>query len=115
MKKIINKIRKIFTMVGGFLMLGISKVLGAVESDWTTPLYGPPPQDLYGPPPTPVPYRVGGIIRGIFIPLVFIIGSIIYLVKSKSSKTKKVITIAIAALICILVYILVGKIMNDYI
>ena len=102
MKKIINKIRKIFTMVGGFLALGVSRSLAA-----PAPLYGVEKPD------TKEIDTIGGnivnIIKNKILPTfiaIFILGAVIYFKKSKSTTKKKIFIIFTIAIIFIIFFAL---------
>lgn len=101
MKKVINLVKKIFLIVGTFLISVYTKVF-AMRS--IQPLYGIPMEpDLYGVPrPNEIPI-LWKIARGFIVPLAFIIGIIIYFKKSSSSKAKKIITTFVALIIVVLV------------
>lgn len=101
MKKIINLTKKIFLIIGTFLISIYTKVF-AMDAIQT--MYGIPLEpDLYGVPrPNEIPI-LWKIARGFIVPLAFIIGIIIYFKKSSSSKAKKIITTFVALIIVILV------------
>ena len=111
MKKVINLVKKIFLIVGTFLISVYTKVF-AMEIQ---PMYGIPMEpDLYGVPrPNEIP-MLWKIARGFIVPLAFIIGIIIYLRKSSAPKSKKLITILITLIIVILLcfginYIIINR------
>lgn len=111
MKKIINRLKKIFIMIGTFCLSIYTKVF-AIDSIQL--LYGIPLEpDLYGVPrPNEIP-MLWKIARGLIIPMAFIIGVIIYFKKSKSSKKKKLlVTLGIVAITAIL-YWIVSKIIYE--
>ena len=95
MKKIISKIKKVFIMLEVYLFSMSTSVFAI------TPLYGPPNED-YATPKSSTNYGIWEVIKYFIIPLVFVIGAIIYFKKSLSSVTRKIITIAIALIIVIL-------------
>lgn len=85
MKKIINKIKKILEIVGAFLFALSKKVQASAP-----PLYGlapSEPRELTSNNMAPLL----NILRLFIIPIVLVIGLIVYLVKSKSSKQKKIV------------------------
>ena len=100
MKKIINRFKKIFIMIGAFCFSIYTKVFAIVR---TQPAYGIPLEpDLYGVPrPNEIP-MLWKITRGLIIPIAFVIGVIIYFKKSSSSTLRKVITVLIALSIVVL-------------
>ena len=103
MKKLLNKIVKIFSGIGLALFALGNKVMAL---DITTDLlYGPPNPDLYGvvkPEKTSFWEKILPIIKIVFIPLILIIGLIIYWRKSKSDKGTKILLI-----ICIVIFVLI--------
>lgn len=96
MKKLINGVKRIFTMVGAFFTLIHSKVLATIQ-----PIL-PTQEILYGiPQPHPVSI-IWNITKTILIPIVFIVGTIVYLKKSTSSVKKKIIIILILLIMVVL-------------
>lgn len=95
MKKMFFGIRKIFVATGVFVMTVCSKVLAVA-----TGLIEPPVVCLYGVPVPRTPIIIEKI-RNIGMPIIFLIGSIIYIKKSKSSKSRKAITLLIALAIAV--------------
>lgn len=88
----------------------------AHESIWLslTPLYG-----IREPEPEPkvssfILENIGKIISIIIIPLILIIGIIIYLKKSQSSKFEKIITIFLSVAIAIFLCFAINKIIELY-
>lgn len=103
MKKVISLLKKIFLIMGTFLISVYTKVFAINVMDAQT-MYGIPmePDLLYGVPrPNEIP-MLWKIAKGLIIPLAFIIGIIIYFKKSSSSRTKKIITVFLALIIVIL-------------
>lgn len=100
MKKIINRLKKIFIMIGTFCLSIYTKVFAIDEIQL---MYGIPPEpDLYGVPrPNEIP-MLWKIARGLIIPIAFIIGVIMYFKKSSSSTLRKIITVLIALSIVVL-------------
>lgn len=100
MKKIINRLKKIFIMIGTFCLSIYTKVFAI---DAIQPMYGISLEpDLYGVPrPNEIP-MLWKIARGLIIPIAFIIGVIIYFKKSSSSTLRKIITVLIALSIVVL-------------
>ena len=90
-----NKIKNVFLTIGIFLL---TKVTNTYASTHIAPVYGVEPIKE-----EKVVDNVDNFkyVKFFIIPLVFIIGSIIYLNKSKSSKKRKIITILIALLLTI--------------
>ena len=100
MKKIINRLKKIFIMIGTFCLSIYTKVFAI---DAIQPMYGIPlDPELYGVPrPNEIP-MLWKIARGLIIPIALIIGVIIYFKKSSSSTLRKIITVLIALSIVVL-------------
>lgn len=98
MKKIINRLKKTFIMIGTFCFSIYTKVFAI---DRIQPEYVEPDL-LYGVPrPNEIP-MLWKITRGLIIPIAFVIGVIIYFKKSSSSTLRKVITVLIALSIVVL-------------
>ena len=115
MKKIIKRIKKIFFMVGMFCIYSYTKVLSAIAID---PAYGIPREVLetqldYGVPSTGTISALGKVARSLIIPIVFIIGTIIYIKRSSSSTIRKIITIIIALIIVVLVCLGINHIISN--
>ena len=102
MKKLMNWIKKIFLMVGLFLNSVYTRVLASDIIGNIEVLYGPPPQELYGVVGVSKIQNFWKILRGLIIPIAFIIGVIVYFKKSTSSVSKKIITILIVLAIIVL-------------
>ena len=107
MKKVINLVKKIFLIVGTFLISVYTKVFAVDGFDFNVkiqPMYGIPMEpDLYGVPRLNEIPMLWKIARGFIVPLAFIIGIIIYFKKSSSSKAKKIITTFVSLIIVILI------------
>lgn len=103
MKKIINRIKKVFIIIGTFCFsilctkVFASTLYGNVQISDLNPIYKPKTNEITKEIP-----MIWKIARGFIIPLAFIIGIIIYFKKSSSSKAKKIITIFVALIIVIL-------------
>ena len=107
--KIINKLKNAFLTVGVFLLTRTTKVLGT--------LYGvemPSVAEVYGVerPVKKTPIVILSVLKTLIIPLAFIIGTVIYLQKSKSSKTRKIITLLIALILTIAICFGLNYIIN---
>lgn len=105
--KIVEKIKKGLIGLGAFLLTIPTKVFAADYHDEPS-VYGVPNPDV----PVSQIFRdifrnILDICRIVVIPLVLIIGIVIYLKKSKSSKKRKIITviisIAIALVLCLII------------
>ena len=104
--KILEKLKKVFWGVGVFWTTLHMNVYGY----GLTPLYG-----IEKPKPEPkesILENIGKIISIIIIPLILIIGIIIYLKKSQSSKLRKFITVLLAVMIAILLCFGINKIIE---
>ena len=102
--KILEKLKKVFWGVGVFWTTLPMNVYGL------TPLYG-----IEKPKPEPkesILENIGKIISIIIKPLILIIGIIIYLKKSQSSKLRKFITVLLAVMIAILLCFGINKIIE---
>lgn len=108
--KILNKIKKVFVGIGIFFITIYTKVLAASDSLATQLMYGVPPDQNDS--IINVRGNIWRIISYIIIPLVTIIGAIIYWKKSKSSTRRKVLTLLI---IVILVVLLIIFLANNFI
>lgn len=112
MKKIINRLKKIFIMIGAFCFSIYTKVFAI---DRIQPAYGIPLEPDYG---VPRPYEIPmlwKIARGLIIPIAFVIGVIIYFKKSSSSTLRKVITVLIALSIVVLACLGINYIITNLI
>lgn len=106
MKKIWKKITKIISNIGLALFTFGTKVM-ARDFDKIVPMYGIEPIE----PKEPTFWeKVLPIIKIVFLPLLLIIGLIVYWKKSKAEKKKK-IYITIASIIFVaLIYVLINLI-----
>lgn len=108
MKKFISKVKKVIVAIVLAIISFPNKIFAAMipneeifPPDNVQYLYGPPPVSLYG-----VARRI--IARTFIIPIALLIGLIIYLKKSKSSKKKKIlVTIGIIAITAILYFVII--------
>jgi len=98
-----KKIKKIVLAIGIWGITLINKVFAIVKgSTDPTPYYGPPSsKDIE----TPKDNTVLDIFRLFVIPLVLLIGIIVYFKKSKSSNRRKIITTLIFLIIIIILYL----------
>lgn len=101
MKKVVSWIKKISLMVGVFFVSMWSKVWARME---ITPMYGSPELDEHYRKVDMLDTfdRLLDLLRFLIIPLIFIIGIIVYLKKSSNSKIRKIITILIALFLLML-------------
>lgn len=118
--KILEKIKKVFLSIGVFLVTLPTKIWAVnMENFANHALEMQPEYGVIEPIPIPRTYtileNIGKIISIIIIPLIFIIGIIIYLKKSKSSKLRKVISVLVAAGISIFLCFVVNKIIELFI
>ena len=104
--KILKGAKKVFVGIGVFFITLFTK-LKAKASDELFNV-----EALYGiPDPEPDTYRnIWNIIYRIALPIIFIIGAIIYWKKSKSSKKKKIAMILLTLVALILVIFFITKI-----
>lgn len=110
MKKIINRLKKIFIMIGTFCLSIYTKVFAISPTNMIEEIEG---VTLYG-VAKPNPVKVISKIAKVYvIPVALIVGLLIYFKKSKSSKKKKLlVTLGIVAITAIL-YWIVSKIIYE--
>lgn len=104
--KIKTKFKKIITAIVIGIITLPSKIF-AMSSD----LIGPFEQVLYGPPPEPTLTTMEiflRIARIFIIPIAVAIGLIIYLKKSKSDKTKKILVISSVVIISVVLFFILN-------
>ena len=121
MKKIISKTKQIALSIG-IAIISIPNKIFAVMNDYRAEqdLYGPPSTiiqtpGLYGPPKTET--KINGFwtaFKWTIIPIVLLIGIIVYFKKSKSSVKKKILVticaIATIAIVCYIISLIINKI-----
>ena len=114
MRKILGKIKKVFIMIEAFFLSICSKVFAVqmTQNDVRT---------LYGVPTLPilekdqvVIAKIWNIMHSFVIPLILLIGSIIYLRKSPKSLKRKIIKIAIIVILTILICIAIDFFISVY-
>lgn len=114
MRKILGKIKKVFIMIEAFFLSICSKVFAVqmTQNDVRT---------LYGVPTLPileknqvVIAKIWNIMHSFVIPLILLIGSIIYLRKSPKSLKRKIIKIAIIVILTILICIAIDFFISFY-
>ncbi len=114
MRKILGKIKKVFIMIEAFFLSICSKVFAVqmTQNDVRT---------LYGVPTLPilekdqvVIAKIWNIMHSFVIPLVLLIGAIIYLIKSPKSLKRKIIKIAIIVILTILICIAIDFFISFY-
>lgn len=114
MRKTLGKIKKIFIMIEAFFLSICSKVFAVqmTQNDVRT---------LYGVPTLPilekdqvVIAKIWNIMHSFVIPLVLLIGAIIYLRKSPKSLKRKIIKIAIIVILTILICIAIDFFISVY-
>ena len=112
MKKLVDGIKRILAMIGALFTLVHSKVFAAsmLPIEEMETLYG-----VMEPTPVTILRRLWGVARTILIPIVLIIGTIVYFKKSTSSVKKKIITILIAVIIVVLICFGITAILNGVI
>ena len=109
--KLVERIKKGLIGLGAFLLTIPTKVFAVDYMDITT---------MYGiPDPEPVKNNfinsVWNVCRIFIIPIALLIGIIIYLKKSKSSKKRKIITVLITIGIVAILYFVINYIINNVI
>ena len=99
MKKSNRKIRRITTSILTFFMSIPTRILAATNPEkMVSGLYGPPREEIR---PESVFLR---ILTKIFIPLVLLIGVVVYCLKSKASKKIKIALVCIITLIIAILF-----------
>lgn len=107
--KILNKIKKIIIGIGLFLYTLPSKMLAYSYGmiDKLQPDYGVPHESpIYE-------STMWKVFQFILLPIILLIGLVIYIKKSKSSKKRKIAVVIIAVIALILIYIIGDKIMKS--
>ena len=95
MKKNNRNIRRITAIISTLFISIPTRILAATNPEIISPiLYGPPRGEIR---PEPIFLR---ILTKLFIPLVLLIGAVVYCIKSKTSKKIKI------ALVCIVILII---------
>lgn len=110
MKKIIKKIKKTIMSVVVFLIALPSKIFAITPSSMEI-LYGVP-EELYGSPRTIAMNEIWKIARIFIIPIILLIGIIIYLKNSKSTKRVKLIVTLTTLIIGTIVYFFINYHLN---
>lgn len=114
--KIIERLKKGLIGIGAFLLTVPTKVF-AVNSSMRGIAIDP----AYGIPAPAKPVRsnlignIWNICRVFIIPIALLIGIILYLKKSKSSKKRKIITVLITIGIVAILYFVINYIINNVI
>lgn len=111
--KILDKIKKGLIGILAFVLTIPTKVFSAIaEEPFIRPvLYGPPKE----PPKPSLIEIIWNIARNFIFPIVLLIGIIIYLKKSKSSKKRKIITVFVTISIVVILCLIVNYIINNVI
>ena len=109
--KLVERIKKGLIGLGTFLLTIPTKVL-AVDYMAIAPMYG-----ISDPEPVKNNFinSVWNVCRIFIIPIALLIGIIIYLKKSKSSKKRKIITVLITIGIVAILYFVINYIINNVI
>lgn len=112
--KIVERIKKGLIGMGAFLLTIPTKVFAVgIDIDRTPILYGMPEPNPE--PESLILKNILNICRIAVIPLAFIIGIVIYLKKSKSSKKRKITTVAISICVAIVLYFIISYVINNVI
>lgn len=107
--KIVERIKKGLIGIGAFLLTIPTKVVAT--ADITPVLYGMPAPN----PKSIILKNILNILKIAVIPLILIIGIVIYLKKSRSSKKRKIITVLIIIGIVMILYFVINYIINNVI
>ena len=115
MRKIWSKIRKIFINIGLALFTFGTKVMALNPK--TDILYGiPEPGPLYGVEPVKPEQtffeKALPILKTVFLPLIFVIGLIVYWKKSKAEKKDKIYVIVEILILGVIIYGIITCIKN---
>lgn len=109
--KVLNKVKKVLIAIGLFFVSISGKVfatpmqpLNIIENDITSPKYRVQ---------HPIESNFFNLFQFVFIPLVLLIGFIVYYKKSKSPKKKKVLIMIIIVLITIIALFLLNWLLED--
>lgn len=109
--KVFKKLKKIFCGLGIIGLSIFSKIYAALSQDEMLSLT---PVPVYGVPKRNTGFVVLKNILNIFrifiIPLILLIGIIIYIKKSRASKTKKIITVICFIILAILLFFIISSI-----
>lgn len=104
MKKILDKIKRIFIMIEAFCISMSAKVFATDVVQDIQAMYGIPKEE------TKLSFiliKIVNIIDFVIIPIAFIIGTIIYLKKSSKSVSKKILMIVLAFILVVVGIILI--------
>ena len=105
MKKFISKIKKVIVLIIGVIIALPSKIY-AVFDDQITSLYG-----VYD-PPSPLE-EFWKIARYFIIPIILLIGIIVYLTKKKTSTRNKVLIILAFIIVIAIIYCIINAINSN--
>lgn len=115
MKKILNKVKMVFIMIEAFGISICSKVFAEqITQDNIILLYGVPNPEIPTQKYQVVITKIWDIMHSFVIPLVLLIGAIIYLRKSPKSLKRKIIKIAIIVILTILICIAIDFFISVY-
>ena len=112
MKKILGKIKKIFIMIEAFFIFVCTKGFAAPAD--VVIMYGVSKPEIIPPLYQVVITKIWDIMHSFVIPLVLLIGAIIYLRKSPKSLKRKIIKIAIIVILTILICIAIDFFISVY-
>lgn len=107
--KLVERIKKGLIALGAFLLTIPTKVF-AVDYMDSQPMYGirePEPEKNI------LNTSIWNVCRIFIIPVALLIGIIIYLKKSKSSKKRKIITVLITIGVVAILYLVINYIINN--
>jgi hypothetical protein len=114
MRKILDKIKRIFIMIGAFCISICSKVFAVqMTQDDIRVLYGVPTLPILEKNQVVIT-KIWNIMHSFVIPLILLIGAIIYLRKSPKSLKRKIIKIAIIVILTILICIAIDFFISVY-
>lgn len=111
--KIVERIKKGLIGIGAFLLTIPTKVVAI--ADFTPELYGIPEPGPELESKSIILKNILNILKIAVIPLILIIGIVIYLKKSRSSKKRKIITVLIIIGIVMILYFVINYIIYNVI
>ena len=113
MKKIINKLKKVFMGVSSFLILLPIKVYAEIRpDDLGQALYAPPPEENKT---ISVLKFILTYFRLICMPVILVVGLVIYIKKSEAKRRKKIVVLMITILIYIFIWLWLPIILDFFV
>ena len=121
MKKVVKFLKRVLVFIGTLIFSMHNKVRAMSNNffenakEFGPGVYDYPVTDLYGVPTTQTIPAFWILLKGLILPIIFIIGTVVYLKKSSSNTLRKIITIVISLVVVILIclgtnYIIINSI-----